>query len=169
MAEALRDKIDYVPTWSGKLRDIDLFDEDLQIYLESTKREDRTLLRSRIIQRMPYHSAERCIALQLAAEKRRTESGATELVKHLRDSMGNKAPIDIAQTLDAYLYRMIRVRSENMVAYSSREEEAYNKLMNSYKRLKADATNICFEEIPYCCVIVACSPARRRTSGTLPR
>ena len=56
--------------------------------------------------------------------------------------MGNKAPIDIAQTLDAYLYRMIRIRSESMVAYSSREEEAYNKLMNSYKRLKADATNI---------------------------
>ncbi len=62
--------------------------------------------------------------------------------------MGNKAPIDIAQTLDAYLYRMIRVRSESMVAYSSREEEAYNKLMNSYKRLKADATNICFERSP---------------------
>ena len=63
MAEALRDKIDYVPTWSGKLQDIDLFDEDIQIYLESTKREDRTLLRSRVIQRMPHHSAERRIAL----------------------------------------------------------------------------------------------------------
>ena len=104
MADA-RNIQDHVPTWSGKLQDIYIFDEDIQIYSEATKKDDRPLLCSRIMQRMRHHSAQRRIALQLGADKRQAEDGAAKLVEHLRKSMGNKAPIAIAQTLDMYLYR----------------------------------------------------------------
>ncbi len=145
-----------IPSWTGRLGDLDAFEEDITIALDATKRDERILLCSRIIGKMPHASAQRRISLIMPREQRNVEDGPLKLIEHLRKEMGNNAPIDITMLIDMYLYQMLRTRGESMVAYTSREQEVYGKLLTSYKRLKPNATEVFPDEVRGCLVLRNC-------------
>eukprot|EP00969_Alexandrium_andersonii_P306569 13552666-Alexandrium_andersonii.AAC.1 len=59
-------------------------------------------------------SSQKRLALAFDSAKLQKEDGAQQLVAHLREKLGNQAPIDLMKARVTYMYQMQRKRGEIM-------------------------------------------------------
>ena len=124
-----------IPRWNGRLESLDDYADDVRIYVNDTKKDERHLCGSRLIGVMVNGTSQKRLALTFNDKELPKEDGAQKLVQFFKEWLGDQAPIDLMKALVTYMYNMTRKKGETMVAYGGREEQLYHRLQCAFKRV----------------------------------
>ena len=127
-----------VPTWDGKPETFSHFVTEIRWALNSTKKDERALLASRIVRRALQSEHPTLVALlyKLDPEEFNSEDGVEKLVKFLEASPMNRQPLpDAGNKIGGYYRRLHKKPQEAIRAFLVREDRVQNEMLRVLQRL----------------------------------
>ena len=91
------------PRWDGNTANVDVWTERVQLFILSTKKNDRVLLGPQLIRSMEPGSRQYLAAMEISADDQVKEDGAMLIAKHLKSKLAETAMADAAQALRDFL------------------------------------------------------------------
>ena len=128
----------FVPTWNGKPETFSHFVTEIRWALNSTKKDERALLASRIVRRALQSDHPTLVALlyKLDPEEFNSEDGVDKLVKFLEASPMNRQPLpDAGNKIGGYYRRLHKKPNEAIPAFLVREDRVHDEMLKALQRL----------------------------------
>lgn len=121
----------FVPTWDGKPETFSHFVTEIRWALNSTKKDERSLLASRIVRRALQSEHPTLVALlyKLDPDEFNSEDGVDRLVKFLEASPMNRQPLpDAGNKIGGYYRRLHKKPNEAIPAFLVREDRVHDEM-----------------------------------------